>query len=64
MSDCLDCVPVCCKRQTVEHPYIQDPEDEENFIEVDTRAPIVIWVDYWYTRLVVKIGDYFDSECE
>ena len=62
MSYCLCCIPGCCRVQTFDHPYIQDPEDEENFIEVDTRPPCVIWVDTLYTRLVVAYGDYWDSE--
>ena len=64
MSCCLYCVPVCCRRQTFDHPYIQDPENEENFVEVDTHAPLVIWVVNIYTGLVVKIADYWDSEDE
>ena len=48
--------------QTFEHPYIQDPEDEENFIEVDARPPFVIWVNNVYTGIVVKVGEYWDSE--
>lgn len=61
MPCCLNCVPTCCRRQVFEHPFREDPNNEDNFIEVDTRAPLVVFLSGVYTRLVLAWDDVWDN---
>ena len=60
MSCLYSCLPVCCRRQEFDHPFVEDPEREDNFVPVDTRPPLVIYLDNTYTRLIVAWGDIWD----
>ena len=44
-----------------EHPFREDPNNEDNFIEVDTRAPLVVFLSGVYTRLVLAWDDVWDN---
>ena len=62
MSCFLYCIPVCCRQQTHSHPYTEDPEREDNFIEADARPPIVICLSDLYSRFLVSWSDYWEGE--
>ena len=61
MSYCLNCVPACCRQQVFEHPFTEDPNNEDNFIEVDTRPPLVICLSGLYLRLVLAWDNIWDN---
>ena len=56
------CLPVCLKRQTFDHPFTEDPDREDNFIEVDNRPPFVIYLCDLYSLIVVSWSDYWEGE--
>ena len=61
MFCCLNCVPVCCRRQEFSHPFVEDPEREDNFVQVDTRPPLAIYIDRLYNSLIVTWTDIWDN---
>ena len=43
-----------------EHPFTEDPHNEDNIIEVDVRPPIVICLSSIFARLVLAWDDIWD----
>ena len=62
MSCFVYCVPVCLRRQTFEHPFTEDPEREDNFVEADTRPPLVIYLCDLYSFVLISWSDYWEGE--
>ena len=64
MSCFVHCLPVCFRRQTFDHPFTEDPDREDNFVEADTRPPIVIYLSDLYSRVLISWSDYWEGEYE